>query len=189
MSSFAFFVHFFPVLLDRKKLRTPSSHVGPGSIFQANQLKIAAFHLCHAANRKKWTQGGKGQILYFWWIVFKLSFHNLLVAKKDFFSFGTFLFLCLLFRMQTLVAKYNSRGDRQRRPIWNFGEFVSNFLSTIYYMQRRNFFLFAHFSSFFFCSRCRHLLPSRAAEETGKEGPFGFWVNFFRPFGTLAEQP
>ena len=54
-------------------------------------------------------------------------------------------------------------------------------------MQRRNFCLFAHFSSFFFCSRCRHLLPSRAAEETGKEGPFGFWVNFFRPFWTLAE--
>ncbi|WP_419584396.1 hypothetical protein [Thiolapillus sp.] len=59
MSSFAFFVHFFPVLLDRKKLRTPSSHVGPGSIFQANQLKIAAFHLCHAANRKKVNTGGE----------------------------------------------------------------------------------------------------------------------------------
>ncbi|WP_295513169.1 hypothetical protein [Thiolapillus sp.] len=87
MSSFAFFVHFFPVLLDRKKLRTPSSHVGPGSIFQANQLKIAAFHLCHAANRKKVNTGGKRTDFVFLVNCFQTFFPQFTSCKEGFFFF------------------------------------------------------------------------------------------------------
>ncbi len=43
---------------DLAQSRTPSSPVGPGSVFPANQLKLAVLLLCPRASINQWKQGG-----------------------------------------------------------------------------------------------------------------------------------
>ena len=128
---------------------TPSSPPrGPRLCFPSKSAQTCCVASLSKGEYKSVETGRDRSIWYFGWIFFKLSLDNLLDAKKEFLSFCAFLFFFLLFQMQTLVAKYNSRRDRQSRSIWTFGWIVFILFGLWQKVLRTTFFSFG--ALFFF---------------------------------------